>query len=60
MSALFAVAASSARKTEDLAASEVDRTALKDFLSGQKLTAGSSDDTRFRMEFATAALSWRL
>ena len=42
MSALFAVAASSARKTEDLAASEVDRTALKDFLGGQKLTAGSS------------------
>jgi Ca-activated chloride channel family protein len=42
MSALFAVAASSAQKTEDLAASEVDRTALKDFLSGQKLTAGSS------------------
>lgn len=42
MSALFAVAASSARKTEDLAASEVDRNALKDFLAGQKLTAGSS------------------
>ena len=42
MSALFAVAASSARKTEDLASAEVDRTALKDFLSGQKLTAGSS------------------
>src|SRR5262249_10507260 len=42
MSALFAVAASSARKTEDLAASEVDRNALKDFLSGQKLTSGSS------------------
>ena len=42
MSALFAVAASSAKKTEDLAASEVDRAALKDFLSGQKLTAGSS------------------
>ena len=42
MSALFAVAASSATKTEDLAASEVDRSALKDFLSGQKLTAGSS------------------
>ena len=42
MSALFAVAASSAQKTEDLAASEVNRAALKDFLSGQKLTAGSS------------------
>ena len=42
MSALFAVAASSAKKTEDLAASEVDRAMLKDFLSGQKLTAGSS------------------
>jgi Ca-activated chloride channel homolog len=42
MSALFAVAASSAKKTEDLAASEVDRATLKDFLSGQKLTAGSS------------------
>jgi Ca-activated chloride channel family protein len=42
MSALFAVAASSAKKTEDLAASEVDSAALKDFLSGQKLTAGSS------------------
>jgi len=42
MSALFAVASSSAKKTEDLAASEVDRRALKDFLAGQKLTAGSS------------------
>jgi len=42
MSALFAVASSSAKKTEDLAASEVDRNALKDFLAGQKLTAGSS------------------
>ena len=42
MSALFAVAASSANKTEDLAAAEVNRDALKDFLSGQKLTAGSS------------------
>jgi len=42
MSALFAVAASNAKKTEDLAASEVDRSALKDFLGGQKLTAGSS------------------
>ncbi len=42
MSTLFAVAASTAKKTEDLAASEVDRGALKDFLSGQKLTAGSS------------------
>jgi Ca-activated chloride channel homolog len=42
MSTLFAVAASIAKKTEDLTASEVDRSALKDFLSGQKLTAGSS------------------
>ncbi|HEY0342493.1 MAG TPA: vWA domain-containing protein, partial [Steroidobacteraceae bacterium] len=42
MSALFAVAASSAGKTEDLAVSDVDRAALKDFLNGQKLTAGSS------------------
>ena len=42
MSALFAVAASSAKKTEDLTAAEVDRGTLKDFLSGQKLTAGSS------------------
>jgi Ca-activated chloride channel homolog len=42
MSALLAVAASSARKTEDLAASEIDPTELKDFLTGQKLTAGSS------------------
>jgi Ca-activated chloride channel family protein len=42
MSTLFAVAASIAKKTEDLAAAEVDRGALKDFLGGQKLTAGSS------------------
>jgi Ca-activated chloride channel homolog len=42
MSALFAVASSSAGKTDDLSASEVDRGALKDFLSGQKLSAGSS------------------
>ena len=42
MSALFAVAASIAKKTEDLSADEVDRQALKDFLAGQKLTAGSS------------------
>ena len=42
MSALFAVAAASATKTEDLTASEVDRNVLKDFLGGQKLTAGSS------------------
>lgn len=42
MSALFAVAASIAKKTEDLTASEVDHDALKAFLSGQKLTAGSS------------------
>ena len=42
MSALFAVAAANAGKTEDLIASEIDRGALKDFLAGQKLTAGSS------------------
>src|SRR5262245_38160270 len=42
MSALFAVASSIARKTEDLSAEEVDREALKQFLAGQKLTAGSS------------------
>jgi Ca-activated chloride channel homolog len=42
MSALFAVAASIAKKTEDLSAEEVDRDKLKDFLAGQKLTAGSS------------------
>lgn len=42
MSALFAVAAASAAKAEDLTAAEVDRKALQDFLSGQKLTAGSS------------------
>jgi Ca-activated chloride channel family protein len=43
MSALFAVAASAAGKMEDLGASEVNDRALKDFLSGQKLTAGSSE-----------------
>ena len=42
MSALFAVASAIAKKTEDLSASEVDREKLKDFLAGQKLTAGSS------------------
>jgi Ca-activated chloride channel homolog len=42
MSALFAVASSLAKKTEDLSADEVDREKLKIFLSGQKLTAGSS------------------
>lgn len=42
MSALFAVASAVAGKTEDLQASEVDAKVLKDFLSGQKLTAGSS------------------
>jgi Ca-activated chloride channel family protein len=42
MSALFAVASSIAKKTEDLSAEEVDREALKQFLAGQKLTAGSS------------------
>ena len=42
MSVLFAVASSSAKKTEDLASSEVDRSSLRDFLAGQKLTGGSS------------------
>ena len=42
MSALFAVASAVAGKTEDLAASEVDAGVLKAFLTGQKLTAGSS------------------
>jgi Ca-activated chloride channel family protein len=43
MSALFAVAASVAGKMEGLRASEVNRQAMRDFLSGQKLTAGSSE-----------------
>lgn len=42
MSALFAVAASRAGKTEDLTLADVDRQTLTDFLKGQKLTAGSS------------------
>lgn len=42
MSALFAVASAVAGKTEDLDAREVNAKVLKDFLSGQKLTAGSS------------------
>jgi len=42
MSALFAVASAIAKKTEDLSVEEVDREKLKDFLAGQKLTAGSS------------------
>ncbi len=42
MSALFAVASAVAGKTEDLTAEEVDTAVLKSFLSGQKLTAGSS------------------
>ena len=42
MSALFAVASAIAKKTEDLSAEEVDRDKLTTFLSGQKLTAGSS------------------
>ncbi|HJU40345.1 MAG TPA: vWA domain-containing protein [Tahibacter sp.] len=42
MSALFAVAAAAARKTEDLSVAEVDAAVLKDFLSGQAITAGSS------------------
>lgn len=43
MSALFAVAASLAGKSEDLKAADVDPQGLKAFLSGQKLTAGSSE-----------------
>lgn len=42
MSALFAVAAAAAHKTEDLTVADVDETVLKDFLSGQAITAGSS------------------
>jgi Ca-activated chloride channel family protein len=42
MSALFAVASAVAGKTEDLSAAEVDAKTLTAFLSGQKLTAGSS------------------
>ena len=42
MSAVFAVASAVAGKTEDLAASDVDAKVLTAFLSGQKLTAGSS------------------
>jgi Ca-activated chloride channel family protein len=42
MSALFAVASAIAKKTEDLSVDEVNLEKLKDFLAGQKLTAGSS------------------
>jgi Ca-activated chloride channel family protein len=42
MSALFAVASAVAGKSEDLKVEEVDAKLLKDFLSGQALTAGSS------------------
>ena len=42
MSALFAVAAAIAKKTDDLTVEEVDRDKLTTFLTGQKLTAGSS------------------
>jgi Ca-activated chloride channel homolog len=42
MSALFAVASAIAKKTDDLSAEEVDREKLTTFLTGQKLTAGSS------------------
>jgi Ca-activated chloride channel family protein len=42
MSALFAVASAIARKTDDLSVDEVDREKLTTFLTGQKLTAGSS------------------
>jgi len=42
MSALFAVASSSAGKTEDLTLTDIRRDVLTAFLHGQKLTAGSS------------------
>ena len=42
MSALFAVASALAGKTEDLDTRDVDEKRLRAFLSGQKLTAGSS------------------
>lgn len=42
MSAVFAVVSAVAGKTEDLAAADVDTKVLTAFLSGQKLTAGSS------------------
>ena len=42
MSAVFAVASAVAGKTEDLSAQEVDAKVLTAFLTGQKLTAGSS------------------
>jgi Ca-activated chloride channel family protein len=42
MSALFAVASAVAVKTEDLRAEEINVKVLTSFLSGQKLTAGSS------------------
>jgi Ca-activated chloride channel family protein len=42
MSTLFAVASAVAGKTEDLTVKEVDGEVIKGFLSGQKLTAGSS------------------
>ena len=42
MSALFAVASAAAGKTEDLKAEEVDAKLLTAFLSGQKLSSGSS------------------
>ena len=42
MSALFAVASATAGKSEDLTVQDVDAKTLKDFLAGQKLTAGSS------------------
>lgn len=42
MSALFAVASAVAGKTEDLGIAEINAKVLTTFLSGQKLTAGSS------------------
>lgn len=42
MSALFAVASASAGKSEDLTVEDVKPELIKAFLSGQKLTAGSS------------------
>lgn len=42
MSALFAVAAAGARKTEDLQVADVDEALLRGFLAGQRIIAGSS------------------
>jgi len=42
MSALFAVTAAAAKKTEDLKVEDVNADIIKDFLTGQAITAGSS------------------